>query len=105
MGVFHLLHHEHQARYDKMFPYLWAYAALLALAGFVVDTPGNTIRGLYTIVTTEDAWDAIEEDRAAEKKQRSMLRVGGYVLAGVLFLGLYTLVLIQIFQTIGLRGA
>ena len=38
-----------------MFPYLWAYAALLALAGFVVDTPGNTIRGLYTIVTTEDA--------------------------------------------------
>ena len=55
MGVFHLLHHEHQARYERMFPYLWAYAALLALAGFVVDTPGNTIRGLYTIVTTEDA--------------------------------------------------
>ena len=49
MGVFHLLHHEHQARYERMFPYLWAYAALLALAGFIVDTPGNTIRGLYTI--------------------------------------------------------
>ena len=55
MGVFHLLHHEHQARYERMFPYLWAYAALLALAGFAVDTPGNTIRGLYTIATTEDA--------------------------------------------------
>ncbi len=67
----------------------------------VVDERG----AMLGIVTTEDAWDAIEEDRAAEKKQRSMLRVGGYVLAGVLFLGLYTLVLIQIFQTIGLRGA
>ena len=35
MGVFHLLHHEHQARYDKMFPYLWAYVILLALAAGV----------------------------------------------------------------------
>ena len=31
MGVFHLLHHEHQARYDKMFPYLWVYTVLLLL--------------------------------------------------------------------------
>ena len=54
-GVFHLLHHEHQARYDKMFPYLWAYAILLALAGFVMDPPANIFRGLYTIITTEDA--------------------------------------------------
>ena len=54
-GVFHLLHHEHQARYDKMFPYLWAYAILLALAGFVMDAPADVLRGLYTIVTTEDA--------------------------------------------------
>ena len=38
MGFFHLLHHEHQARYDRMFPYLWVYAAVLALAGFVMDT-------------------------------------------------------------------
>ncbi len=54
-GVFHLLHHEHQARYDKMFPYLWAYAILLALAGFVMDTPANIFQGLYTIITTEDS--------------------------------------------------
>ena len=55
MGVFHLLHHEHQARYDKMFPYLWGYVILLALAGFVMDTPANILRGLYTIIITEDA--------------------------------------------------
>ena len=55
MGVFHLLHHEHQARYDRMYPYLWAYAILLALAGFVLDTPAGILRGLYTIITTEDA--------------------------------------------------
>ena len=55
MGVFHLLHHEHQARYDRMFPYLWAFVALLALAGFAMDSPGRILRGLYTIVITEDA--------------------------------------------------
>ena len=55
MGVFHLLHHEHQARYDKMFPYLWAYVILLAMAGFVMDTPASILRGLYTIIITEDA--------------------------------------------------
>ena len=36
MGFFHLLHHEHQARYDRMFPYLWVYAAVLALANFFI---------------------------------------------------------------------
>ena len=57
MGFFHQLHHEHQARYDKMFPYLWAYAGLLALAGvlFAIDGREDILRGLYTIVTTEDA--------------------------------------------------
>ena len=57
MGVFHLLHHEHQARYDKMFPYLWAYAGLLALAGILLALDGqeDILQGLYTIVTTEDA--------------------------------------------------
>ncbi len=55
MGFFHHLHGEHQARYDGMFPYLWAYVVLLALAGFVMDTPGNILRGLYTIIITEDA--------------------------------------------------
>ena len=57
MGFFHQLHHEHQARYDKMFPYLWVYAGLLALAGvlFAIDGREDILRGLYTIVTTEDA--------------------------------------------------
>ena len=55
MGVFHLLHHEHQARYDRMFPYLWAYVVLLTLAGFAMDSPGSIFRGLSIIVTTEDA--------------------------------------------------
>lgn len=57
MGVFHLPHHEHQARYDKMFPYLWAYTGLLALAGLLFGLAGHEdiLRGLYIIVTTEDA--------------------------------------------------
>jgi len=55
MGVFYRLHGEQQARYDKMYPYLWAYAIMLALGGFVMDTPANILRGLYTIMTTEDA--------------------------------------------------
>ena len=57
MGVFHLLHHEHQARYDKMFPYLWVYTVLLALAGLLMGLVSheNILRGLYIIVTTEDA--------------------------------------------------
>ncbi|WP_165062177.1 magnesium transporter [Adlercreutzia sp. ZJ154] len=67
----------------------------------VVDERG----AMLGIVTTEDAWDAIEEDRVSEKKQRNILRIGGYVLAGILGLVLYTLVLIQIFQTIGLQSA
>jgi hypothetical protein len=57
MGFFHQLHHEHQARYDQMFPYLWVYAGLLALAGvlFAIDGREDILRGLYKIVTTEDA--------------------------------------------------
>ena len=57
MGFFHQLHHEHQARYDRMFPYLWAYAGLLALAGalFAIDGREDVLRGLCTIITTEDA--------------------------------------------------
>ena len=55
MGFFHLLHHEHQARYDRMFPYLWAFVILTASAGLLMDTPANILHGLYTIVITEDA--------------------------------------------------
>ena len=42
-------------RYNKMLPYLWAYAALLALTGFLLDTPENILAGLKVIVLTEDA--------------------------------------------------
>ncbi|MCI8304880.1 MAG: DUF1576 domain-containing protein [Lawsonibacter sp.] len=38
-----------------MYPYLWVYAGLLLLAGLWMDSPGRILRGLYTIVTTEDA--------------------------------------------------
>ena len=55
MGFFHLLHHEHQARYDRMFPSLWAFVILTASAGLLMDTPANILHGLYTIVITEDA--------------------------------------------------
>ncbi len=44
-----------RSRYDKMFPYLWAYAGLLALAGFCVDNPKAIFSGLLTIITSEDA--------------------------------------------------
>lgn len=66
----------------------------------VVDERG----AMLGIVTTEDAWDAIEEDVAGEKKQTSALRVIGFVIVGILFLVLYTLILIQIFKMVGLPG-
>ena len=49
-----LLHHPH-TRYDKLFPYLWAFVALLAAAGFCMDSPARILAGLWTIVVTEDA--------------------------------------------------
>ena len=57
MEIFHLLHHERLARYDRMFPCLWAFAGLLALAGVLagLDSGENILWGLYQIVTTEDA--------------------------------------------------
>ena len=57
MEIFHLLHHERPARYDKMFPCLWAFAGLLAAAGLLIGLDGgeNILQGLYRIVTTEDA--------------------------------------------------
>ena len=57
MEFFHLLHHEHQARYDKMFRYLWGYTLLLGVTGLLIglDSGENILHGLYTIITTEDA--------------------------------------------------
>ncbi len=55
MGFFYLLHHDQHARYDRMFRFLWIYVLLLGVAGFLLDTPENIVRGLVEIVTTEDA--------------------------------------------------
>lgn len=66
----------------------------------VVDERG----ALLGIVTTEDAWDAIEDDVSGEKAQTSILKWLGIALAAVLFLALYTLVLIQILDVTGFRG-
>ena len=51
---------------------------------------------LLGIVTVDDAWDAIEEDVSGDKTKATALKVVGIVLATLLFLGLYTLVLLQV---------
>ena len=51
----HLHHHQTHFRDEKMFPVLWAYAVLLALAGFLLDSPGDILNGLVTIILSEDA--------------------------------------------------
>lgn len=53
--LFNLLHHEQSARYDKMFPCLWAFVALTLVTGFALDTPENILAGLIRIVMVEDA--------------------------------------------------
>ena len=51
---------------------------------------------LLGIVTVDDAWDAIEEDVSGDKTKATALKAVGIVLASLLFLGLYTLVLLQV---------
>ena len=51
---------------------------------------------LLGIVTVDDAWDAIEEAVSGDKTKATALKVVGIVLASLLFLGLYTLVLLQV---------
>ncbi|MBR2934052.1 MAG: DUF1576 domain-containing protein [Oscillospiraceae bacterium] len=51
----HLHHHQTHFRYEKLFPVLWVYAALLALIGFLLDSPTNILNGLVTIILSEDA--------------------------------------------------
>ena len=48
------------------------------------------------IVTVDDAWDAIEDDVSDDKKSRTALKVAAIILAAVLFLALYTFVLLTI---------
>ncbi len=66
----------------------------------VVDERG----GLLGIVTTDDAWDAIEEDVAAERKRPRLWRVVGITLLTLLVLALYTLVLLQVVSITGFTG-
>lgn len=58
----------------------------------VVDEHG----ALLGIVTTDDAWDAIEEDVSGDKTKTTVLKAVGITVAALLFLVLYTLVLLQI---------
>ncbi len=63
----------------------------------VVDEHG----AMVGIVTVDDAWDAIEEDVSGDKMKASALKIVGIALAAVLFLVLYTLILLQITGVIG----
>ena len=51
---------------------------------------------LLGIVTVDDAWDAIEDDVSGDKATASVLKWVGIGIGAVLFLALYTLVLLQI---------
>ena len=51
---------------------------------------------LLGIVTVDDAWDAIEEDVSGDKTKATLLKVLGGLVASILFLALYTLVLLQV---------
>jgi len=48
-------HHEQHHRYDRMLPLLWVYAAALAVAGLLLDTPADILSGLLRIVLVEDS--------------------------------------------------
>ncbi len=63
----------------------------------VVDEHGE----LLGIVTVDDAWDAIEEDVSNEKMRISALKMLSIGLAAILFLILYTLIVLQISGVIG----
>ncbi len=58
----------------------------------VVDESG----AILGIVTTEDAWDAIEEDVSGDKAKTSILKALGITVAGAIVIALYTLFIWQI---------
>lgn len=45
----------HHTRYQKLYPFLYAYAIFLILTGFFFDTPNEIIEGLFCIITSEAA--------------------------------------------------
>lgn len=55
---------------------------------------------LLGIVTTEDAWDAIEDDVVAEKKQHKWVKRIGIGLITLILLAVYTLVVVAIVKGI-----
>ena len=58
----------------------------------VVDEHGT----LLGIVTVDDAWDAIEDDVSSDKTKTSAWKWVGIATGAVIFLILYTLVVLQI---------
>ena len=63
----------------------------------VVDESGT----LLGIVTTDDAWDAIEDDVAGDKSRASAGKIAGIIAACVIALAFYTLVLLRVVGVIG----
>lgn len=80
----------------------------VAAAVFKYDVPAMPVvdeRGeLLGIVTTEDAWDVIEDEVAGDKTRATVLKGLGIAFGAVLFLVLYTLVLMQVLSA-GAIGA
>lgn len=64
----------------------------------VVDERGQ----ILGIVTTEDAWDAIEEEAASEKRQTSVLKAVGITLGCIIVLFIYTMILLQVLRQTGI---
>lgn len=66
----------------------------------VVDEHGT----LLGIVTTDDAWDAIEDDVSGDKAKLGALSIAGIVIAGLLGLFLYSIILLQLAGSLHLGG-
>ena len=75
---------------------------------FKYDLPAMPVvdeRGAWLgIVTTEDAWDAIEDDVSGDKTRASGMKILGIVVSAALLLALYTLVLLQVVGATGFHG-
>ena len=70
--------------------------AMILPAGLIYRSHKNRRGALLGIVTIDDAWDAIEDDVQGDKTKTSVLKWVGIATGSLLFLALYTLVLLQI---------
>ena len=59
---------------------------------------------LLGIVTTDDAWDAIEDDVAGDKTKMNVLSIAGITVASLMGLFLYSLILLQLAGSLHLGG-